>query len=124
MYQQIDELGLRAKILLSHDLSVNELKQAIRRAHAVVIPSYSEGFCFAAVETMALDVPLITSGRGALSEVVGGKHIHADNLTIVDLCAAMERAINNDWAYHESVTYPIQDTVRAYIAAYQKLLSE
>ena len=73
------------------------LYETIANADAVLIPSYSEGFCFAAVETIALGTPLISSAKGALSEVVGGKVITMEEFNPAGLKSAMEKALNEKW---------------------------
>jgi len=46
-----------------------------------VIPSYSEGFCFAALEACALNIPVISSDMGALKETVSNKHLKLKHLS-------------------------------------------
>jgi glycosyltransferase involved in cell wall biosynthesis len=92
-----DIQSLKNQITTTYDLPKQALKEAIANADAVLIPSYSEGFCFAAVETVALGTPLISSGRGALSEVVGGKVIVMEEFSVAGLKSAMELALKEKW---------------------------
>jgi len=118
----IESHGLKDVITIQHDLPFLSLQQAIANADAVVIPSYSEGFCFAAVETMAIGTPLITSGRGALKEVVSGKHIELSSFDANGLYNAMASAINGEWANTPFKKFPLSDTIDQYLELYKKVL--
>ncbi|MEL7249222.1 MAG: glycosyltransferase family 4 protein, partial [Bacteroidota bacterium] len=68
--QEIEALAIPSEHLeLLHELERDELFGLVQQTSAVVIPSYSEGFCFVAAETMAVGTPIISSGKGALAEV-------------------------------------------------------
>jgi glycosyltransferase involved in cell wall biosynthesis len=58
---------------LLHHINEKDLHEQLQHSSCVMIPSYSEGFCFAAVESIALAIPVISSGKGALEEVCYGK---------------------------------------------------
>jgi len=47
-------------------------------ARALLFPSLAEGFGLPVIEAMALGVPVVTSGRGALAEVAGGAALLVD----------------------------------------------
>jgi glycosyltransferase involved in cell wall biosynthesis len=118
----IDEIGLsKSAITIEHSVPFDQLLQEIASADAVIIPSYSEGFCYAAVETMAIGTPLIISGKGALSEVVTGQHINYDSIEPRDLADAMVKAIEGEWTYTDQVEYPLQHTIDQYIDLYEDL---
>lgn len=118
----IDELKIRASINLKHDLSTDELLKEVASSSCVVIPSYSEGFCFSAVESMALNTPVIHSGLGALPEVVGGRSIRLDELSVQSLASAMNAAITGQWQVVEEKKFPIGDTVSNYLKLYSEIL--
>ena len=48
-----------------------ERRALFEGASLLVVPSWHEGFGLPALEAMALGVPVVTSNRGALPEVVG-----------------------------------------------------
>lgn len=121
LQQEIRDRELEEYAVLRHHLSFEALKQLIRISDCVVIPSYSEGFCFAAVETMALGTPIISSGRGALQEVVGGRYLELESLTASDLEAAMLRAYRGDWEERPDRKFELQDTIEAYLRVYAEL---
>lgn len=110
-------------IVLSH-LSQSELIEKISAADAVVIPSYSEGFCYSAVESVALGKLIINSGKGALPEVVSGKYITLDQLTAIDLSEAMEDAMAGVWDFKEIRNFPLKDTVDQYIQLYEQIIHQ
>jgi len=117
--RMIDELGL--KVDFRHDLSYADLIEQIAEVDAVVIPSYSEGFCFAAAETVAIGTPIVTSGQGALSEVVTGKHIMAKEFTREGLLHAMSDALADEWDETPIRKFELTDSLAAYISLYDTL---
>ncbi len=118
----IEGLGIGDHISIKHDLPYDDLLDEIAHADAVVIPSYSEGFCFAAVETMAIGTPIISSGQGALKEVVTGKHITLESHTSRGLSNAMSDAIKGNWTISEERRYELDDTVQAYLKLYEEII--
>lgn len=118
----IDLNELHNQVQLSKHLAKSELVTEVCSADAVVIPSYSEGFCYSAVESVALGRPMITSGRGALSEVVAGKYITLDRLDGISLCQAMKDAMDGLWKEKEIRYFPLQDTIDRYLNLYEQML--
>ncbi|MBK8502935.1 MAG: glycosyltransferase family 4 protein [Saprospiraceae bacterium] len=116
----IDEYDLHSCVRIFHHLSKHELIEKITQSDAVVIPSYSEGFCYAAVESVALGMPIISSGRGALPEVVSGRFITLDQLGATELYQAMKKSMMHDWCQKEIKKFALKDTVDQYIDLYQK----
>lgn len=122
--EMISSYELSSSIIIKNDLSYSDLKNEISTSDAVVIPSYSEGFCFAAIETMAIGTPIISSGLGALKEVVGGKHITTENHTMEALSKAMQLAIAGSWIEKKVNKFPLSVTIDAYSNLYQQLLGK
>ncbi len=120
--QLIEDYDLQDQIEIQHDLPFQSLQQAIAEADAVVIPSYSEGFCFAAVETMAIGTPMISSGRGALQEVISGTYIELASFDASALHDAMVDAINGKWEYKPPTEFPLSDTIQQYLELYKDVL--
>lgn len=109
-------------IILKHHLSDTELQAEIAGAACVIIPSYSEGFCFAAAEVCAMQTPIIHSGRGALPEVVSGQYIQLPSLDGISLARAMKDAQNRQWQVSEPRRFLLSDTVAQYIDLYKAYL--
>ena len=109
-------------VMLKHHLPFETLKQSIATSDCVIIPSYSEGFCFAAVETIALGTPLISSNQTALKEVVSGKFIKMDNLSVAALVTAMDKARKGEWSKSPIKQFRLSDTIAAYKKLYGHIL--
>lgn len=120
--RMIKELNLEDQIEFRHDLSYVELIDQIARVDAVVIPSYSEGFCFAAAETVAIGTPIITTGQGALKEVVSGRHIISGAHSATALSVAMEHAIEERWDETEVQQFRLVDSLQSYHQLYLDIL--
>lgn len=114
----IDQFGISKSISIKSDLSDQELANEINTADAIVVPSYSEGFCFTAVESIAMNKPIISSDRGALKEVVCGKFLKMTEHTDSNLAACMTRALNDDWEHSEIKKFPLHNTILSYKELY------
>lgn len=118
--EQIARSTYAPNICLKHHLTDAELQAEIAGAACVIIPSYSEGFCFAAAEVCAMRTPVIHSGCGALPEVVSGTFIQLPALDSISLACAMKDALNGHWQHNASRRFPLSDTVDQYITLYQQ----
>lgn len=108
-------------VVVLHELPTEELFTTVKSSHVVVIPSYSEGFCFVAAEAVALDMPIISSGRGALPEVVSGRHLHLKELTVSELVVALHRAYREEWSFKGKTSFPLAQSGQQYLRLYAKL---
>ncbi len=118
----IKEDGISDRVTFIPTLPFQELKSYLQSSHAVIIPSYSEGFCFAAAECVALGVPIISSGRGALKEVVTGKYIEFDEFSEIGCAHAIQKAIQDDWSEKPIQHFRLKDTVAKYRDLYNEIL--
>jgi len=119
---KINSLPCINQITVMHYLTKEDLYKQIKRASFVVIPSYSEGFCFVAAEACALNVPVISSHCGALKEVVSGQYIVMDSLTTKGLLEALQKAKQQEWQYKESVQFPLDKSVEQYVHLYKEMI--
>lgn len=112
---------LREKTEIFFDLEDTMLFSLIRDSFAVIIPSYSEGFCYAAVEVTTLNVPVICSKNGSLPEVVGGKTIFIDPFSSKGLLDSLVKSKMNKWQVRNVIHFALANTLRSYLEAYQRL---
>lgn len=77
------------------------LRDLYRNAFAVVVPSHSEGFGFAALEAMACGAPVISSAQGALPEVTGLAALVPDGDDPHSWAAAVERIQDDEQLWNE-----------------------
>ena len=120
--KEISDLKLNDSIQIVHELSYKDLLLSIKESYAVIIPSYSEGFCFAAAETMAVGTPIISSGKGALAEVVNGKFIQMEEFTSNGLYEALVKSAKSHWTQKQEIKFPLDQTLNQYLKVYEKLL--
>lgn len=118
----IDETHIKSKIKLYHNLPEFDLKNVLKTSNCIVIPSYSEGFCFSAVEAIALGIPVIISNNGALPEVVSGKHIIMKHNDAENVASALKQAKENIWEETPLKKYELQKQVNKYIDLYENML--
>jgi glycosyltransferase involved in cell wall biosynthesis len=124
VYKQLESFPIDQKPRILHELEHSALIDILTEAQCTVIPSYSEGFGYTAVESMALNMPIISSGRGALKEVVGGNMIEMKTQDVKGLIDAMEKAWDHAWEYTEAKQYELNDTVDEYIKLYRMICNE
>lgn len=117
----IKENSLESYVILKHELSFADLKGELLISDCVVIPSYSEGFCFAAVEAIALGVPLISSDQTALKEVVSGQFIKMTEFSADALVNAMDQAKNGQWESSPVKKFELSETIKSYKKLYERL---
>jgi len=115
----IKDLGLESSVDLLHNLSKSDLLSEICNSSCLLITSYSEGFCFVAAETVAMEVPIISSQQGALKETVGGKMIALNDMSSEAILEALFQAIKGNWQEKERPNYSLQDSVSQYVKLYE-----
>ena len=109
-------------ISIIHHLPFADLLNRLSQSDCIVIPSYSEGFCFAAVESIAIGTPVISSDQGALKEVVSGKFIKMNSFSADSLIEAMSKAQQGEWSTSPLKKFPLSRTVNEYELFFQSLL--
>ena len=119
--EEITRFSLHQVISIVHHLPKGALIKKISLADAVIIPSYNEGFCYTAAESVALGKPIISSHQGALPEVVSGKFLALPQLDSNSLAEAMQMAIHGQWSQSEVRHFHLADTVDQYISLYDSL---
>jgi glycosyltransferase involved in cell wall biosynthesis len=87
--------GSRGNIVLTGELSDQDLSLLLRGAALEVIPSLYEGFCLPMVEAMACGIPTVVSNSSCLPEVSGGTLRYFDPCSIEDMAACMEEALKS-----------------------------
>jgi len=81
-------------ILTPGPLDEAVLAAAYRRAHALLHPSYHEGFGLTLLEAMAMGCPVVASDRGAIPEIVGDAAILCDPNDAVAMADGLVQLIN------------------------------
>ena len=118
----VEEKNLNDYIDFKHQLKYEDLLLELTKTDCAIIPSYSEGFCYAAVECIALGTPIISSDRAALKEVVSGKFIKMESQSADALHQALVKAVDNQWEETPIKKFHITDTITKYIHLYHKMI--
>jgi len=114
--------NLENQVEIHHHLSEPDLRQKLLTSQCVVIPSISEGFCFAAAETVALGIPLVSSDMGALKEVVSGTWVKMGFYTVDELVKALEKAYSGDWSKTPVKKFELTKSLNHYLKIYSVML--
>jgi len=102
---------------LPHQQLIDELTSS----SCIVIPSYSEGFGFTAAQASAMNIPIISSGKGSLPEVVSGKVITMNGFSSESLNNAMKDALQNKYDEIPARRFTIDEFVKRHLELYAKL---
>ena len=116
--KNVKDKGLDQKVSFFHELAFSDLKTKVSSADTVIIPSYSEGFCFTAAESIAMGVPVISSGNGALAEVVSAKHLTMKSFDAKGLADCMHLALQDKFDESPLKRFHLSDSVSNYIDLY------
>jgi len=120
--REIEDAGLKTKNYnILHELTRQELFNEIVKSTCVVVPSYSEGFGFVAAEAIALKMPLISSQKGALKEVVSGQFVAMEEHSEEGLFQALEKAKNENWINEKVKNFPFKHTINQYLELIEKM---
>jgi glycosyltransferase involved in cell wall biosynthesis len=109
------------RFIITPSLADHELFQKICSATAILIPSYNEGFCFAAAEATALGIPMVISNRGALEETAGGKVVVMKAFSADGFWQALEQATQQAWELRPVRRFPLHQQVKEYLELYQSV---
>jgi glycosyltransferase involved in cell wall biosynthesis len=109
------------QVKLYHELPYKELLQLKAKVNCAVIPSISEGFGFSAAECCAVGMPIISSERGALSEVTYGKVNRFNPYTAENLALALENAYQNKWDTKPEIKFHLSEMVDQYKSLYNSI---
>ncbi len=120
--QELKDVPNRSQIRIFHDLDQHSLFTEVSSSSCVTIPSRSEGFCFVAAEAVAMGLPVLSSERTALAEVVGGPFIHIDPLSEEGVFQALEQARQGDWKYKEILHFPLDRSVDHYLKLFEEMI--
>lgn len=122
--KRINSYPLKHSSVIYRNLPYIQLIDELINSSCVIIPSYSEGFCFTAVETSAMNIPIISSGKGSLPEVVSGKVITMENMDVESLEEAMIKAIDNNFEDIPLKIFPIEEFVTGHQTVYENLVKK
>ena len=107
------------------------LKALYTDALVLVMPSFDEGFGLPVLEAMTIGVPVVSSNRGALPEVLGKAGLFIDPLNAVDLADAINRILTDSALMMQCIASGIeqarlftwQASAEALCGAYQKAIA-
>lgn len=117
----IIQYNISDKIIIMSNLAYDNLTEEIVKSDAVVVPSYSEGFCFSAVESIGMGMPIISSDRGALKEVVSGKYLKMEEFSGEGLAVAMNKALEGRWDNSAVNKYYLNTCIEEYKNLYKNI---
>jgi glycosyltransferase involved in cell wall biosynthesis len=128
--QQIDELGLKEKVLLTGYVPARDLPIVYNLADVFVYPSVYEGFGLPPLEAMACGTPVITTAVSSMPEHVGDAGLLVPPDDLPALAQALQdvltdQALREHLAHkgpRQAAKYTWERTARQTLHVYQKLI--
>ena len=112
--QLIDQLSIRENIVLLEPVSRELLPDYINIADAVVIPSLSEGFGYAAVESCMLGKTVVVTDAGSLPEVVFGNVVMIKKADVQSVTDGVYRAYKGEYTIIPHKSFRWEDSLKEY----------
>ena len=91
----LDELDIADLVSFMPFLAEAELRNLYRKARAVLVPSFAEGFGIPLLEAMATGTPVLTSNVSSLPEVGGPAPFYFDPRKPAEIGSAIDAVMNN-----------------------------
>lgn len=132
VYRKVEQLELRPSVHFAGYVPAEELPWWYGAADLFVYPSFYEGFGLPVLEAMACGVPVITSNRSALPEVVGDAGVTVDPDESEPLAHAMHRVLTDGEMREElrrrglqrAGSFSWERTARETVTRYQRALEQ
>jgi glycosyltransferase involved in cell wall biosynthesis len=96
IYQAVDRLGLRERVLFTNFVSDDDLPALYAMATLLVYPSLYEGFGLPIAEAMACGAPVVSSNGSSLPEVAGDAALYFDPRDVDAMADTLQRALSDD----------------------------
>lgn len=122
--QDIKALKHSERVILINSLPFDELLDIMCNSSCIIVPSYSEGFGFVAIEAAAMDIPVVSSGQGALKETVSGTYIEMKTHDAEGLHDALVMAKQGRWKITDRKQFSLNKSVSTYISLLEALILE
>lgn len=91
----VEELGMQKWVDLRDWVSADELTELYSTATAMVMPSFSDGFCLPALEAMMVGVPVLISGIPVYREVAGDAALFFEPTDTASIARAISTAVTD-----------------------------
>jgi len=91
----IAKLGLTDKVIITDFLSDEELAALYQTAECFIFPSLYEGFGLPPLEAMRYGLPVVSSNRTSLPEVLGEAAVYVDPLNVSEMADALFKVLTN-----------------------------
>lgn len=99
VFQEVHALGIAKKVRFLENLSWQEIAEVTRQAFAVALPTVSETFGRAALETLACGVPLVVSAIENIPHLVKDAALLTEPRSPDSLAAALAALMNDPTLY-------------------------
>lgn len=90
-------------------------------ADCIVVPSLSEGFGFAVLESVATGTPIVASDTTSIPEVIWGKHVLVEPKNPEAIARGVVKVLKGKYEQTREKKFPWSETVGKYEEVYEKV---
>jgi len=95
LFQKVNSLGMIDNVIMTHYVSLRDLRLLYQDAQLFVFPSLYEGFGLPILEAMASQVPVAVSNISSMPEVAGDAGVYFDPYDIESIASSMLKVIED-----------------------------
>ncbi|MCK4521145.1 MAG: glycosyltransferase family 4 protein [Nanoarchaeota archaeon] len=119
----IKKMDIEKNIILKEPVPRNELPDYIKAADCVIVPSLTEGFGFAAAESIAMKKPVVASNTTSLPEIISGKYVLVKPASPEAIAVGVEMVCNKKYNVKPIKRFIWDDNIKGYIKIYKEILN-
>ena len=120
----IKKMDIEKNIILKEPVPRNELPDYIKAADCVIVPSLTEGFGFAAAESIAMKKPVVASNTTSLPEIISGKYVLVKPASPEAIAVGVEMVYNKKYNVKPIKRFIWDDNIKRYLKVYKELLNK
>lgn len=120
----IINLGIEGQVIWLEPVAREDLPSYIAAADCVVVPSFSEGFGYTAVEAATLGVPTVIADAGSLPEVIFGDFTMITPGDPSSIAHGVIRVSRKETTHHPKRMFQRGKAIDAYLKLYRQVLHE
>lgn len=124
LIRSIQKLGIGDRVLLVEPAPREVLRQYLKAADCVVIPSLAEGFGYAVLEACAMGRPVVASNTTSIPEVIGGKYVLVEPKNPEAIAAGVAKIYRGEYEMSALKFFPWERTLAECESVYKKLAGE